>query len=68
MSVFPCGHPEVAIGYVPNAHETRVFWLTMIYFELNVLINCDQNICVYLARLSILWLYFYYPMTVLLNS
>ena len=25
MSVFPCGHPEVAIGYVPNAHETRVF-------------------------------------------
>ena len=37
--VFPCGHPEVAIGYLPNAHETRVFDYDL--FWITYLINCD---------------------------
>lgn len=52
-------------------YQTRMkqeFLISYDLFWIKSLINWDQNICVHLARLSILWLYFYYPTIVLLNS
>ena len=36
----------------------KSFLINYDLFWIKCLINCDQNICVYLARLSILWLYY----------
>ena len=53
---------------IPLWSFTEEFLINYDLFWIKCLINCDQNICVHLTRLSILWLYFYYPMIVLLNS